>query len=343
VVLSTSSSDIILTAGYIIKISIGLLAYVFSYYAFNYIDNIRSLNHSMILVVFITVLVIALSNIHGIGESMYETGPSILVGFFHGPNLYQAALSISLVLFYLLLEPQRTKRVAILALTIISTIVLFLLLRRTLIFIVFFGFLFTYYLAKRKISTILITMVFVFILLTILFFYSGNLLEYIQTRHAKVYMISSFLNENRFLEYVYGFNTIITRDFGLLFGSGELFNSEGNYNYIDIYRAMHSDYSRLIFGSGFVGLFFYLYIHLLIFKNGQLFSLLRIGRVSNIYIYKLSRYLVILGLLVGVSGAMAFISFKFIIMVYIGAMHGVLHNKNLEILNNKKVTYECIY
>tara|TARA_Y100001960_G_scaffold150116_1_gene158406 strand:- start:18 stop:569 length:552 start_codon:yes stop_codon:yes gene_type:complete len=128
-----------------------------------------------------------------------------------------------------------------------------------------------------------------------------------------------------------------------LFGK-ELFNSVNNYGLtIDRKRMIHVDYNQLLHGAGFLGLFWYLYIHLFLIRKMRLYSsnyhnlnqILSNSTDDKKVFFKYSSSIfyafIIVSLFLSIGGGFHLVLFNAIKYLFLGSILGIWYN----VYNNK--------
>ena len=320
--LTPFSNNIPLTVNYYLKFTVSLLMFYFGIKLY----RVRLDQHFLSAtnkIIYIAVIYVLYSNLFDFGTSIYR-GQEIKSGFLEAPFFYAPALS--LVLYTFLDKLYRNKLMDNIFITFLI-LYFILLFRRTIYVIIIIGFLIPIlrgYNLKKHLNKIIA----LFLVLTITFpLYQNTLQTSLDARGQKTYsdFESISKSENRIVEYLFVYNIISNNIVGLLFGSGELFNSAGNYNFnLDKTRPLHSDYSRLLFGGGFLGLFFYFMIFIKIFyENIKAHNKKLKKEKTVIYI------LIALCFVTGFTGNITFITFKAYLMIVLGIYYARLKNMSL--------------
>lgn len=321
-ILTPFSTNLALTLNYYIKFSISLLMFYFGIKLYRI--NIDQLFLSATKkIIYLAVLYVIYSNLFDYGTSIYR-GQEIKSGFLEAPFFYAPALS--LVLYTFLDKQYKNKLLDNIFITLLI-LYFILLFRRTIYIILIMGFLIPILRGnnlKKHFNTII---AFVAVLIITFPLYQNTLQASLDARSKKNYSDFESISEseNRIIEYVFVYNDISKNVQDLFFGSGELFNSPGNYNfYLDQTRPLHSDYSRLLFGGGFLGLFLYFMIYIKIF-----FENIRAHNRSFKKEKTIIFVLIAICFVTGFSGNITFITFKAYLMIVLGIYYGRLKNTSV--------------
>ena len=173
---------------------------------------------------------------------------------------------------------------------------------------------------------------FVPVLLIAFFFLSDFILDEVNNilnHRSRILTTQNYFNEGRVIENFMVWDKISESTISLLFGTGELFNSQGKYglytgDHHQYSRPIHNDYARLLFGSGLIGLLFYLYFISSLF----IFSF----KSKNFYndftksIYKYNIFLIIVVFLMGISSGFTDIFYRTVIFSLVGFTHNMLNH-----------------
>ncbi len=283
---------------------------------------------SSIYILLIFMIFALVSNMFNVGRNQYiDEGEDVFSVGLGSTHLYLPALAI-VSLPYIFKERSKIEKILAFLLGFISFILLGISLRRTTLIIVIFG-ITLYYLFQGYYIQILKAFFITVALLALTFpIYKEPLMERIEYRQkvfTEGYTLSS---ENRWIEIGLVLEEIKKSPnlIRILFGK-EFLNSQGNYGGgIFGQRSLHGDYTRLLHGSGLVGLMIYfLFYRLLLIKFNE-FCLLYEGR-SKKELKSLFLSFFILSILISLVGRFEDISFRSYLFLVMGGILGVLQSK----------------
>lgn len=221
---------------------------------------------------------ILLSNILGFGESLYD-GAIISVGYMNVNSSYVPVILILIILYLNKHVSGRFNKKLNVITAICVSLIIVLMLKRTLILIMVLGFVF--YLMRNfnfykslKYSAIF-SIIFLLIFPSFLTYFKGSL----EARGSRFSQDYSILDEGRFIENIVVYDYLVESPKYILFGTGEVFNdSVYMYKYFGIDRNLHNSFIRIIWSSGLIGFFLFVFFY---YKQ---FSLIRTGIGSIRYV-----------------------------------------------------------
>ena len=328
--LSFFSSDLLRSYQFYFKQIVPFLVFLISYNSVFKRDTFHHIAQSFMLILIVGVLFAVISSLFGIGDNSYSRRVENYVSIGLGDGkLYAPAIAI--VYLQIFLKHHVTKKnikYLINILTFIGIVYLLFSLRRTTILILVFG-IGVYYLFEgnlKRISTILIRSSFLLLLTS--GFWLNQLTERISMRQSKFEKSYSISDESRYKEFAIVFSEAHNSESisTILFGK-ELFNSPGNYaGGLYKHRMLHTDFTRIFHGSGYIGLLIYLTIFLVIFSDFKkaLRRKFLINSNNNLISLKETKGLfmsfLLLVLLISFSGQMYEITFRTMLFWVIGSV-----------------------
>jgi hypothetical protein len=222
-------------------------------------------------------------------------------------------------------EDSRSKRALLLLIGLGIMILLILSLRRTSVLVVLIAF--CYYAVKnQKYRWSIIYFLIIATPVYLLFFSNVNdaVSDRLKARPeltAEGYQITE---EYRYLEYAIIFREVTSNAKMFLVGR-DFLNSQGNYNQGRWgTRVLHSDFTLILDGSGFTGLFLYL---LLIIDLARRYKNISRMEVPNLDSEKTLLFILILTFfIVSFQGGISTPGYRTLLMLYIGALFGTIGN-----------------
>lgn len=298
--------------------------------AVNKLDLFK-LNRGVILALKFFVFYLLIASLLKFGPNHY--GTDIIYGL-RFEQYYLGSLALVIMPVALEILP-RSKKKNLIFLSVITFIILSLTLRRTSIIIVILGLLlYSNFIPKNKqLYSNIIYFLLTFII-AIIIILNTNITSYRATEYSSDYNIEE---EGRYIEMELVINTL-KKSGAYFIGTGEMFNSPGQYNFKDPTRPLHGTLSKILFGSGILGivLFFMIYLELLrkayLLKNCQY-----IKSFCSYRSLQISLVLVLLAVtFTGGIGVGTGIAFTGTINVYIGVLNGILDNRKLNLYTEIK-------
>lgn len=223
------------------------------------------LNKNLIIATVIFIIITSISTILSVGKPVYQGG--VIYGPMHFQLYYPTLFIIlyPLIIFVNKLNDNNyniNKNIIRLVL-FFSLLIISLSLMRSTWMIVLLGLVSYFIFSYKNISNIK-SLVFILLILVSAtsYIYVNEIYLIRENRFNSNYDIQY---EGRIIELKLT-KEIISQNRKLkLFGTGSLFNEKGKYGYRIDYRGMHGTYSRILFGSGYLGLFLFISYLLLIF------------------------------------------------------------------------------
>lgn len=261
--LSSFSSDIVRTMNFLLKFLIPLVYLVVGYNLLTTKEAfVKFIKWSWIFMAYFTLYVLIV-NLLGIGASLYRKG--LLMGFYDINGLYIPAFAVIAVLFNYRLLPSARNRIVNIIFAIATTIIIILVLKRTLILLLALGLL-AYMFINLSLARFF-RFLFVGIIVMMIFnsFFSDLFRESYESRQRVFSQEYSVTEEGRFQEGGYIYDLLDESYLTLFFGSGEVFNDRTSLARLNVFaenRESHNSYVRILWSGGFVGLFLFVLFYL---------------------------------------------------------------------------------
>lgn len=228
-------------------------------------DLILFIQKGWLILAYFTLHVL-ISNILDKGTTLYNNG--LLVGYYSINGLYLPTFYIVINLFFLKFYPDRFAKRLNFVFSLLSSIIILIILKRTLILILLISIVF-YVFSHFKIKS-LVKLVFSFLLILLLIFFNKDmLLKNINSRESRFNEDYSITKEGRFTENEILYNELKKNALNLVFGSGEVFNDRATLTELRVYeeeREAHNSFIRIFWNGGIIGLLTFIYFYYLQFK-----------------------------------------------------------------------------
>lgn len=336
-VLGIYSSDSEKTYWSLLKFSFPLLMLPAGFYIVKTIKDFTSFNISLITTLLLFILNFVFSKIFHLGTSVYTTGDDFLVG-----NIYASALytgSILLLLFPVLNSFNNLgfyKKWLITLIMFLTLLVLLLSFRRTAVIAVAIGYTVILIYSKYKAKLILGIFLSIITLFLTFPFYEEIIITRFEARKSR-FQSGAIEEEARYKETGLVWNNILSFNEPAysLFGK-ELFNTAGNYGYIDKRRVLHIDYNILVNGAGLIGLilYFLIFIKTYSISNKYLISDRKEKFLTAIRPVFLS--VLFTSLVISASSGLLSITYRSILFTVIGGYLGFIKHTWLKIKTNNE-------
>ncbi|AFN75910.1 hypothetical protein MROS_2680 [Melioribacter roseus P3M-2] len=309
-----------------------IISMLFFYIAYNLIkskEDLRKLNNSLYIYMFILISQTLIANIFHIGYTGYITvlyGNNDIAFGNLKDNFLNFSFPIIIAIYLSQIEKSILKKVVILIMTLIISIILILSLKRIAIFVVILGILIL--ILKNKIKSYKILSGLILVLSFVLILNSEklkNILSEKMIARQNNFNIERINEELRFVETevvwkeVFSFDDPIKSIFGL-----QAFNSIGNYgNGRFGKRNLHIDYNLIVNTTGIIGLLLYLHIYIELIKKYTFYNKIKMN--NELFSYKiLLLTLIITSFFSSLGGQFYSITFRSMIFIYLGAIIKIL-------------------
>lgn len=332
-ILSLFSSNFNISFSSTLKMIITFSMFPIGMIYFDSIEKLKKLNLAVIWIMILVTLNFIITNIFGIGANPYGDSVDFYVG-----NIKLSAINTPvyalLILTSILTFNKRKHKFLAIIFAIPTLVFLVLSMKRISILALTLGVIIIFFFSKSK-AKFAKWIVLLFLVLIILFpTYKPILNQQISARGNRL-EVGILEEESRFLEtFIVVDKTIFSNNIPTILFGQEIWNSVGNYNGKYNERPLHVDFNRLLFGTGLVGLLFYILMYFKIFFHfNKIKSINPININTSEYTnnYNILRPLflaIFFGtLLISFSGGMMGISHRTIAFLYMGAIIGFLRNK----------------
>jgi len=318
------------------KMFIASMMLPIGFYYIKTLDDLKKLTRNYFISIIIIIIMFGFSNYYSVGKESYKDS-TVLFGE-SGVNITKS-LALLLMTIPLFLYNNKSKRLLyfVLFVTITSLIVVTLGLKRTAIISLAVGYLIYFIFKENKSkSTQYAILIFIILIVSSPLYY-----DYLETRifarekNLNYESTDDMLEEWRYKETEIGLKVIsdgniITKLFG-----EELFNS---FNYLDIPYMFHNDYITVLAGSGFVGLFFLLWIYLsIIVYFKKTYKVIKnnysISKELRAVVFSIITFLII----ISIGGSIHGIEIRALAFLYIGGVLGFSKQLMLEVLNENSI------
>jgi hypothetical protein len=346
----TQSTDFFMSLQWLMNYSIAIISVIFYYYLFSISDNVLVLANKFFKICIITaslwLLYISLCSIFQYGRYVNDYGVESVIFFGHS-NFYQLFPWVYLlsVFPYLIANKFNLRYVII---WVGSLFIFFLVAKRTYVYITILIAIMS--LAPQYLRLKKIMMGLVYLSIIFLSLYLGrDIINKYFFKARKASMEHSYYEEGRFMEYAAYKDEILNKQpvFNILFGK-ELFNSGDKFFQHSKYkifqygpRALHSDFSTLLYGAGLIGISIYFII---LISIGLYFFKISIGLDLNDS-YKMIKYMfwaLLVAIIVnGLSDGILGFSNRFIPFMLLGTNMGVINNLRNSKRNAKITTFNA--
>lgn len=262
-----------------------------------------------------------LVNYYQIGNDLYRGG--FKIGFNSLNSLYIPVFSIIIVLFFINYIKNNSVRIVSFILAGISFVIFLVLLKRTLVVLLFIALFFhLLYNLSRKTFAFLV----LFLLMVTTTFYSFFYVDFLNTYDSRQNYFDedySIAAEGRVTENFYMLSIMKESPASVIFGTGEVFNDRKylSYSYFDRSRELHNSYARIFWNGGIVGLSLFLYFYWIqgkiMFKT---LSILKEKQSPYRQVYLFGFVLILLRILNDLSSGITYLGFNAFCYLLIGCL-----------------------
>ncbi len=334
------STDLARSAQGYSKVFVSMMMLPISFWAVRDRDDLRKMSVGMVAMAVVMIGYTIIANIYGIGTYHYnneeETGFSsgLTASKIYAGSFYVVALPIMFPLF----EKKWLKTFSI----VIGVMLMALLLisvRRTAILIILAGLAVYMFYSSYKLRTYSMVIALLLGLVALFPLYGEILIAKMETRGMDKFSGESLEEEARYRETLAIWNEMLYEDQSILLFGKELFNTPRNYAHGAFGdRRMHIDYNIVTYGSGLMGIFFYLAVigSLYVYfrkMRGQIPNTRQNQELAAVFL----AYMVIFFLVSGIGG-MFEITFRSIMFTFLGAILGVYRTEHLKLQAQRKLS-----
>lgn len=307
--------------------------FIFMMIMYDYYKNIdfdlsslfKKLPYILLVYIFYTSLanIFGLGNLYGTrrfgGQGDFQTGEIV------GDFLLQVSLSIMLIPIFLYYEKRVKKRYFYIIISIFSAIFILLSVRRTAALIIVIGYFLFFAFYKNKTKAFKYLMFFAVASLTILSMYVDTIIGMYETRNRQL-TVQSLEVEPRTLEYPVVNNIIFSfDDIKHSFFGKDLYADAGVVPGFHRARTLHTDYARILYGSGIIGLF--IYICFITYTIGSIYKTRKIQLPNDSFKihYATALMLILSKVSLSYTGGMHVISYNALLFGVLGGLLGYMH------------------
>lgn len=334
-ILGFFSSNLLYSQAVFLKYLIGLMMFPVGYYYIRTKGQYQGFLRTMYHVTCIYVFFLIISNIFSLGSSDYLEES---VYFGAGRVNMTKSLVLLVLMFPLLLDYDKRKKINILPLLIMVIAVIFILLgvKRSALLSLFIGFFVYYSIAPVKTRVTKGLFVFALILLLTSPLYFKSLEQRFITRQeaGRFDYSKAEEEEGRVIELQQVLDAFTEGNLGYKLFGAEFLNS---MTLFQTKRMLHTDYATILAGAGVLGLLLFFSIYYLIYKKSYyLFKAFR-SDLEKKNIMAVSISLLIAMLISGIGGTVTEIGIRSLAFLFWGASFSYLEHE----LNGIK--YERLY
>ncbi len=260
VLLGIQSSELILTYNYLVKFVVPFLYFIIGYNIFVLEAHFQYfLKRIWIFLCYFSIYIIV-ANLLGVGVELYSNG--IKMGFYSLNGLYIPTFCIITILYNYKLLNSRASRMLAIVFSVLTSVLLILLLKRTLILILIMALL-VYILKNFRFKKSFRFGISFLVLCGTLTYFSNDVVSLIETRSSRFNRQYKIVDEGRFTENIYIYDMMKNSVLKLVFGSGEVFNDRKSLTALGVFgeREAHNSYIRLFWSGGIIGLLAFIFFY----------------------------------------------------------------------------------
>lgn len=325
-VLSFTSREILYSIKGYSQIFLSMMMLPVGYFLVNNLAMFNRLNRQFIMIIYVSVFLTAIGYIFDVGKQFNYAEGEQKVGLLGSAGLYTGSVCIALLPMLIGSLRRRGFRIMTYIAAVILFIFILLNMRRTAIMIPFVGVVAFILTTKKKLRYLSYVTAAGLIIISASIFYGDTLKKRFEFRQEEGRFDRDFYKtESRYLEVVQlSKSTIAFKDpLASLFGIGHNIFAEHIEQRKIVRRMFHTDFAKLLYGSGVVGLFLYLYI-----CGGLVYY-------SRFYIRERGAFLnrtksmifalAIINIALMFNGSLNLITLKSSLFLYIGALFRMYH------------------
>lgn len=325
-VLSFTSREILYSIKGYSQIFLSMMMLPVGYFLVNNLAMFNRLNRQFIMIIYVSVFLTAIGYIFDVGKQFNYAEGEQKVGLLGSAGLYTGSVCIALLPMLIGSLRRRGFRI----LTYIAAVILFIFIllnmRRTAIMIPFVGVVAFILTTKKKLRYLSYVTAAGLIIISASIFYGDTLKKRFEFRQeAGRFDRDFYKTESRYLEVVQlSKSTIAFKDpLASLFGIGHNIFAEHIEQRKIVRRMFHTDFAKLLYGSGVVGLFLYLYI-----CGGLVYYSRFYIREQGAFLNRTKSMifaLAIINIALMFNGSLNLITLKSSLFLYIGALFRMYH------------------
>lgn len=323
------SSSIFTSLNMYLKFSLSSLFYVYAFNAINKKKDFFKFINLLVIACFVNYFYFLYASIFQVGQTAYK-GQIMFIGLqsFTSQFVFPIVM-LTTVVFAKFIKHKRWYPLF----NIVSLVILLLSFRRSNILILIIGVIF-FILKDIRFKKYFLRFL---PILVFIVFYNWNNVVAIFDQNSKgrkrIFEVENYAREGRVVENILVVNKLKESFSSLIFGSGELFFSEGKYGLytgdeFTYTRPIHNDYARLLFGGGIIALvLFFKYLHSLYYFGKK------IKLKNNDFNNSLKNYtsfLILIIVMNGFSTGLTEIFYRATVFILLGSVHKlmIINSKN---------------
>lgn len=336
-VLSFTSTEILYSVKGYSQVFFSMVMLPVGYLLIDSKEKFNRLNRQFILIIYLSVILTAIGYVFNIGKLFNYSEDEVRIGLLGSAGLYTGAVCIALLPILISSLRNNALRILTYVVTVILFIFILLNMRRTAIMIPFVGVV-AFILTTRK-KRLYLTYVAVAALIVggASIIYGGTLRQRYEYREeAGRFDRDFYKTESRYIEVVKLSGAIFTFSDPLasIFGIGNNIFAEHIKENKIVRRMYHTDFGKLLYGSGILGLFLYLW-----FCGGLIYdSRIMIKERGNLLNQAKSMIfaLAVINIALMFNGSLNLITLKSSLFLYAGALIRIYHRELLSQRKNLK-------
>lgn len=327
-ILSLTSKEILYSLKGYSQVLLSMMMIPAGYYLINNIAKLNRLNWQFIIVIYVSVILTAIGYIFDIGRQFNYAEGEQKVGLLGSAGLYTGSVCIALLPMLIGSLRNKTLRITTYIAAIVLFIFILLNMRRTAIMIPFVGLVAFVLTTRKKFRYLSYIAAAGLIIVAASVFYGGTLKKRFEFRQEEGRFEPDFYKtESRYLEVVRlaRSTATFTDPLASLFGIGHNIFAEHIQQKQIVRRMYHTDFAKLLYGSGIAGLLLYLYICGALVYHSR-FYLKEQGAFLNqtkSMIFALS----VINIALMFNGSLNLITLKSSLFLYIGALLRMYHTE----------------
>jgi hypothetical protein len=325
-ILSFASKEILYSIKGYSQVFLSMMMLPVGYYLINNFTKFNRLNKQFIMIIYVSVFLTAIGYIFDVGKQFNYAEGEQKVGLLGSAGLYTGSVCIALLPMLVGSLKSKGFRVVTYIVAIILFIFILLNMRRTAIMIPFVGVVSFILTTKQKLRYLSYVTAAGLIIIVASIFFGDTLKKRFEFRQEEGRFERDFYKtESRYLEVVKLTESTIsfTDPLASVFGMGHNIFAEHIQQKKIIKRMYHTDFAKLLYGSGIVGLLLYLFICAgLIFHSGFY------RRESGAFLNQTKSMIFALALIniaLMFNGSLNLITLKSALFLYIGALIRMNH------------------
>lgn len=331
-ILTATSSELYFSIKGYTQVFFSLMMLPVGYMLINTPEKLSRLNRQLIVVIYVSVFLTAIGYVFNIGKQFNYGEDEQKIGLLGSAGLYTGAMCIALLPLLINDIKNKTLRLITYFTAVVLYIFILLNMRRTAIMIPFVGIVAFVMTTKKKLQYLAyITATAVLILIGSIWYGDTLKSRFEYRKEAGRFETDFYKTESRYLEVVNLSRSVFSFSDPLasFFGLGHNIFAEHIRNDKIVRRMYHTDFGKLLYGAGIVGLLLYLYFCVRLFIHSNILK-----KEKGAYLNQVKAMifaLAVINFALMFNGSLNLVTLKTSIFLYLGALIRIYHRERRQL------------